>query len=110
MKDKDEPLIKLRCSYENIEGKRVAYFEVEDAGCGIPKEIQEKIFENGFSTKPKPDAKDLISSGHGQGLAACKLYIESIHEGKIWVESEVGKGTAFKFWIPANEGNGKSNS
>ena len=100
MKDKDEPLIKLRCSYENIEGKRVTYFEVEDSGCGISKEVREKIFENGFSTKPKPDAKDLISSGHGQGLAACKLYIESIHDGKMWVESEVSKGTTFKFWVP----------
>ena len=110
MKDKDEPLIKMRCSYENIEGKRVAHFQVEDSGCGIPKEIQKKIFENGFSTKPKPDAKDLISSGHGQGLAACKLYIENIHDGRIWVESEVGKGATFKFWIPANEDNGKNNS
>lgn len=100
MKDKDAPLIKLRCSYKQIGGKQTAYFELEDSGCGIPKEIQEKVFEDGFSTKPKPDAKDLISSGHGQGLAACKLYIEGIHNGKIWFESEEWSGTTFKFWVP----------
>ncbi|MDP3981050.1 MAG: ATP-binding protein [Chlamydiota bacterium] len=100
MKDKDKPLIKLRCSYENMEGKNVAYFEVEDSGCGIPGEVQNKIFEDGFSTKAKPDAKDMLSSGHGQGLAACRLYIENVHNGNIWFETEAGKGTIFKFWVP----------
>lgn len=103
MKNKSEQLIKLRCFDKNIDGKKVAYFEVEDFGSGIPADIQSKIFQNGFSTKPKPDAKDLLSSGHGQGLAACKLYIETIHRGKIWVESHVDKGTTFKFWIPVRE-------
>ena len=108
MKSSDEPLIKLRCSYENMEGNRVAHFEVQDFGCGIHKDIQKTIFEDGFSTKPKPDTKDLLSSGHGQGLAACKIYIEGIHNGKLWFESEAGRGTTFKFWVPM-KGNGESN-
>ena len=109
MKDRDEQLIKLRCSYQDIDGKRMAYFEFEDSGSGIPKEIQGKIFEAGFSTKPKPDAKDLVSSGHGKGLAACKMYIEDIHHGRISVESQMGKGTTFKFYIPMKESNVKGN-
>jgi len=100
MKGQEEKLIKLRCSYQQIEGKRVSYCELEDHGNGIPEEMQSKIFERGFSTKPKPDDKDLVTSGHGQGLYVCKVNIEKLHGGKIWVESQVGKGTIFKFWVP----------
>jgi hypothetical protein len=103
MNNKDEIIIKLRCSYENIENITVSYFELEDSGAGIPEHIKSKIFNDGFSTKPKPHVSDLISSGHGQGLSACKMYIENIHKGKIWVESEIGKGSIFKFWIPMQE-------
>lgn len=68
--------------------------EVEDAGPGIPEEYREKIFEK-FTQVQDRQAK----LGHGLGLTFCKLAIEA-HGGKIWVESEVGKGSTFHFTIP----------
>ena len=100
MKDQAQKLIQLNCSHQNIDGKEAAYFEFKDSGHGIPKEIQEKIFEEGFSTKAQPDMKDLTASGYGQGLYVCKYNIEHVHQGKIWVESGPGQGAVFKFWIP----------
>ncbi len=105
MKDRDQRLIRLNCSYSEIDGKQVAYFEFRDNGPGISKEIHDKIFQQGFSTKPKPDDANLSATGYGQGLYVCKNNIENIHHGKIWVESELGEGAIFKFWIPMS-GNG----
>ena len=58
---------------------------VQDTGTGIPDEIKEKVFENGFSTK---------GEGRGVGLYHTRLLIESLG-GKISFESQVGKGTCF---------------
>jgi len=71
-------------------------FSVKDNGAGIPKEKQIDIF--------KPFIKvDMSQSrthgGVGLGLPICKGLIEGM-KGKIWVESEVGKGTTFFFTIP----------
>lgn len=92
--------IELKCRYEEVDSRRVAYFEFKDNGPGISKEVQEKIFTNGFSTKPKPSHVDYRSSGHGYGLYASKEHIEVWHRGKLWIESELGKGAKFIFWIP----------
>ena len=58
---------------------------VKDTGTGIPEEIKEKIFENGFSTK---------GSGRGIGLYHTKQLVSSLG-GTITVESQVGTGTCF---------------
>ncbi|MCR4733868.1 MAG: Spo0B domain-containing protein [Treponema sp.] len=58
---------------------------VQDSGCGIPAEIGDKIFENGFSTK---------GSGRGVGMYHTKQLVESLG-GKISFESQVGLGTVF---------------
>ncbi|MCQ2588624.1 MAG: ATP-binding protein [Treponema sp.] len=58
---------------------------VKDTGTGIPEEIKDKIFENGFSTK---------GEGRGIGLYHTKQLITSLG-GKITVESQVGIGTCF---------------
>jgi len=104
MKDQGRKSIRMNCSYQEMEGRPVAYFEFKDNGPGIPKEIQEKIFDQGFSTKPKPDDSNLWATGYGQGLYVCKNNIETIHYGKLWVESEPGEGATFKFWIPMEQG------
>ncbi|MCB9191692.1 MAG: HAMP domain-containing histidine kinase [Flavobacteriales bacterium] len=52
---------------------------------GIPEELREKIFVPNFTTK---------SSGMGLGLAMVKNIVETCN-GKIWFESEIGKGTVF---------------
>ena len=69
---------------------------VKDNGIGIPKEIQSKLFDIGENTSTQGTENE---SGTGLGLILCKEFVEK-HGGKIWVESEVGKGSDFKFTIP----------
>ena len=65
--------------------------KIKDSGIGIPKEQIDKIFTAGFTTKG-------VGVGTGLGLAICAKIIEK-HEGKIIVNSEVGKGTCFTITI-----------
>jgi len=81
---------------------------VRDTGIGITPEDQPKVFEE-FQQVGKPN--DRSREGTGLGLTLAKRFIE-LHGGKIWVESEVGKGTTFTFAIPVGQaaavGEGKS--
>ena len=65
---------------------------IKDAGCGIDKEILDRIFEPYFTTKNKAE-------GTGLGLAVVHGIIES-HNGKINVKSVVGKETTFDLYFP----------
>jgi PAS domain S-box-containing protein len=71
---------------------------IKDNGAGIPKNEQRKIFEKFFrasnATKLDP------GSGTGLGLFIVKSIVE-LHKGKIWFESEEGKGTTFYLTLPA---------
>ncbi|MCA9803751.1 MAG: PAS domain S-box protein [Cyanobacteria bacterium HKST-UBA02] len=78
-----------------IEGLKVK-FQVIDQGPGIPEESQPMIFER-YRQLAQP--KGLKRRGFGLGLAICKAFVER-HNGRIWVESEVGKGSRFCFTIP----------
>ncbi|MGQ0739952.1 MAG: ATP-binding protein, partial [Bacteroidota bacterium] len=65
---------------------------IKDTGEGIPLEMQDKIFVPNFTTK---------SSGTGLGLAMCKGIVEQAH-GKIWFETEQGRGTTFFVLLPVS--------
>ena len=65
---------------------------LKDTGIGIPNELISKIFDPFFTTKTK---------GHGLGLATCYSIIHR-HGGCIDVESEPGKGSTFKVYLPAS--------
>lgn len=70
---------------------------VRDTGSGIPREQLPHIFDPFFTTKEGPD--ETGKGGTGLGLAACKEIIDA-HDGRIRVESSVGKGTAFIIRLP----------
>ena len=71
-------------------------FEIKDTGLGIAKEYFQKIFDK-FERAAFAGKQD----GAGLGLPITKDIIE-LHRGKIWVESEIGKGSLFIFTLPRN--------
>ena len=73
------------------EGEMV-WVEVADNGKGIPPEIVQRIFDPFFTTKP-------VGTGTGLGLSL-SLGIINKHHGRIEVNSELGKGSAFRIWLP----------
>jgi two-component system phosphate regulon sensor histidine kinase PhoR len=72
-------------------------FRVRDEGLGIPVGEQERIFDKFY--RLDPDQRRGIG-GTGLGLYICRELVRSMH-GRIWVESEPGKGTVFAFELPA---------
>ena len=69
---------------------------VKDKGIGIPQEHLLNIFDRFYRLESGVARR---RGGTGLGLSICKGIIES-HEGRIWVESEVGKGSKFSFSLP----------
>jgi signal transduction histidine kinase len=72
---------------------------VVDNGVGIPKEQQNIIFDE-FRQLDGSHARKY--EGSGLGLALAKRFVE-MHQGKLWVESEFGKGSRFSFSIPISQ-------
>jgi signal transduction histidine kinase len=73
-----------------------ARFEVIDHGRGIEASELERIFAR-FHQVDKSDARR--AGGWGLGLAIAKAIVDE-HRGRIWVESEVGRGATFIFEVP----------
>jgi len=72
------------------------HFSVADQGPGIPKEYLDRIFDRFVQVEAR---KAGAAVGTGLGLTFCKLAVEA-HGGRIWIESEVGKGTTVHFVLP----------
>jgi signal transduction histidine kinase len=88
--------ILLRLSYDPKQ--RMVELMVRDSGAGIPPEKLPRIFDRFYTTKQGPDESG--KGGTGLGLSFCHDVIEA-HNGRIRVESTVGKGTAFTLKLPA---------
>ena len=71
-------------------------FRVRDFGAGIPLEHQSRLFERFYRVDK---ARSRESGGTGLGLAIARHIVEQ-HHGRIWVESELGKGSSFIFTLP----------
>ena len=82
----------LRLQPVKIEGQEGIEIQIKDTGQGIPPEIRSKIFNPFFTTKE-------IGKGTGLGLSLV-FEIAGKHNGKISLDSEVGKGTTFHVFIP----------
>ncbi|MEQ8525467.1 hybrid sensor histidine kinase/response regulator [Gracilimonas sp.] len=78
---------------ENLEMK------VKDTGIGIPKKMQEDLFTSTNKSSRKGTSGEV---GTGLGLDIVQLYVE-LHKGKVWVESELDKGTTFFIQLPINK-------
>ncbi len=72
-------------------------FKITDSGVGIPKDQQSRIFSKFFRGS---NVIKMETEGSGLGLYTTKNIIE-LHEGKIWFESEEGKGSTFYFSVPS---------
>jgi K+-sensing histidine kinase KdpD len=81
-------------------------FSVSDEGIGIPPDQMSCLFQK-FSRVNTPEAREI--KGSGLGLWICKEIVTG-HGGRIWVESEVGKGTTFKFTLKTAHGGGQGSS
>lgn len=73
-----------------------AEIQVEDNGTGIPKEVQSRIYDPFFTTKP-------VGRGTGQGLAICRAIVTEKHRGTITFETEAGRGTTFIVRLPLHQ-------
>jgi NtrC-family two-component system sensor histidine kinase KinB len=75
--------------------------QVQDTGEGIPEEDLASIFDKYAQVKGKKSQED--RQGTGLGLTFCKLVVEA-HNGRIWVDSQVGVGSTFSFTLPISHG------
>jgi len=88
----DQPAPRIEIGVTEDTDSSMLIFHVRDNGIGIPSEHHERVF--GLFNK-----LDVKSDGTGIGLALVKRIVE-VHGGRIWVQSELGKGTTFYFTLP----------
>jgi signal transduction histidine kinase len=95
-----QPLVMITSAIAQIDNRKWVSIKVADNGLGIPKEIQDRIFDNFFTTKGQ-------GKGTGLGLAICHQIVTQQHHGKIVLRSpylnnkgDVTIGTEFEVLLP----------
>jgi signal transduction histidine kinase len=83
--------INIRLTEENVDGGRTVTISVKDSGPGIESHLLLHVFDRFY--------KSSDSGGMGLGLSIAKYLVEA-HQGKIWAESEVARGTRISFLVP----------
>ena len=89
---------------EEVNNVCVLHIEVIDSGIGISPEQQSRLFTSFEQAESSTSRK---FGGTGLGLAISKRIVNMM-DGQIWVESELGKGSAFKFTVQVKRGSGES--
>jgi len=89
-KDRSEPRIDIGTSGSDPDGKAILF--IRDNGIGIDPQYHERVF--GLFNRLNPEI-----DGTGIGLALVRRIVE-VHGGKVWVESQLGKGSTFFFTLP----------
>ncbi|MBC7878432.1 MAG: response regulator [Anaerolineales bacterium] len=93
--DEGDILVEVRTALGTT-GRTEVMVTVTDTGPGISREDQTKLFQAFSQVDDSPTRK---TGGTGLGLSICQELI-NMHGGRIWVESEVGKGSKFHFTLP----------
>jgi signal transduction histidine kinase len=93
IEEKQAGMGKIRIVTRKLEA--MVDIQIQDNGAGIPIEIQEKVFNMFFTTKP-------VGKGTGQGLSLSHNIIVEKHQGKLFFESSPGIGTTFHIQLPIN--------
>ena len=86
----DAPVLSLPFTHD-LEGRPGLIIEVSDTGVGMTSETMQKIFDPFFTTKRQ--------QGTGLGLSISQTLVTR-QGGKIFAESEPGRGTTFTIWLP----------
>ncbi|MBX3007818.1 MAG: hypothetical protein KF816_07300 [Melioribacteraceae bacterium] len=93
-----ETKVEVRSSIKD-ESKKYVVVEVEDNGVGLSEDDIKKSFQKGVILSSKPTGFEQSS---GLGLWIVKRIIEE-HDGRVWVKSQLGKGSIFAFELPISE-------
>ncbi|MDT8403933.1 sensor histidine kinase [Sulfuriflexus sp.] len=88
----EQAQLRLVASLRKQNGVQAVVISLTDNGPGIPRSLQEQIFEPFYTTR---------SRGTGLGLAVVKA-VAHAHNGTMWVESEAGRGSTFSLFLPLN--------
>lgn len=94
-----------KISLDIKDGPETLLIQVSDTGIGIPKDEISRLFNEFYRAT---NAKKTQREGTGLGLAIARQVVER-HNGKIWVESEEGKGSTFSIILPKQKGPSGSN-
>jgi two-component system phosphate regulon sensor histidine kinase PhoR len=90
----------VRAAVEVDERRQVVGFEVVDTGQGIPVKALPHIFDRFYRVKENNG----MAKGTGLGLTLVKHIVETVHDGRLSVESHEGEGSAFRFELPILRG------
>lgn len=95
---------RVTVSVENDDASRSVLVAVQDTGLGIPPEARARLFEKFF----RVENYKRFAKGTGLGLNLVRQIVETVHRGKIDVDSEVGMGSRFWFTVPYEFQGGQS--
>ncbi|MEQ9666856.1 sensor histidine kinase [Coleofasciculus sp. G2-EDA-02] len=88
-----QPQIEINTRLVQQDKRDWVLVQISDNGTGIAPNIQQRIFETFFTTKP-------VGKGTGLGLAITHQIVTEKHEGKLFMHSQLGKGTTFEILLP----------